>query len=70
MPHDEGPEIMQAKLEKCQWYGKSNSLLAEIKSDPISSKSRIKPLLCYYLYISFSDGRISGISMFVEISMR
>ena len=38
MPHDEGPEIMQAKLEKCQWYGKSNNLIAEIKSDPISSK--------------------------------
>ena len=36
MPHDEGPEIMQAKLEDCQWYGKSNSLLAEIKSDPKS----------------------------------
>ena len=38
MPHDDGPDIMKVYLGSGRWYGKSNSLSAKFKSNPISCK--------------------------------
>jgi hypothetical protein len=52
MPHDDGPEIMQAKMEKSRWYGKSISIISEVDNDlGAGNVDLLRPLL----YISASQ---------------